>query len=256
MSEKQNPDEEFRRLAENCDHAPGPQGEGFPEWARDGVIENLPQFFDGTAHVWDARFAGNYKELHQAVAAQIPATDEPIAILDVGCGTGLELEYVFERAPNARITCLDQSPRMLAELQRKYAARQAQLTLVEASVVEWPAGLRGFDCVLSILVLHHFPPKTKPAIYADICAALKEGGRYIEGDQMVPPALAEENLKLFNAWIAKLPGGEQGLWNYDVRLSAETNISLVLQAGFADCRKVWDDGDEGADGHSVLVATK
>jgi tRNA (cmo5U34)-methyltransferase len=256
MPPKTDPDEEFRRISQNCDHAPGPQGEGFPAWAGDGVIEDLPQFFDGTAHVWDARFAANYRFLHQAVADQIPCTDAPLTILDVGCGTGLELEYIFQRAPNARITGMDQAPRMLTELWRKYTKRTGQIDLVQCSCLDWPADLKDFDYALSILTLHHFPPKTKPGIYADIRSALKDGGHYIEGDQMVEPEVAAENLKLFNAWIAKLPGGEQGQWNYDVRLSVEANRQLVLDAGFLDCNKAWDDDDESSDGHAVLVATK
>jgi len=40
-----------------------------------------------------------------------PAVDLAGAhVLDVGCGTGLELEYILERAPNARITAMEPGP--------------------------------------------------------------------------------------------------------------------------------------------------
>ena len=244
---------EFNRIRETCTRRAAPEGEGFPEWTRDGV-ESTSEFFDGTAHLWDARFGSAYRFLHRATANQIPSTDEAITILDVGCGTGLELEYIFNRAPNARVTGLDQSPRMLAELCRKYSSRKEQISLVQASVLEWPKELSNFDFALSILTLHHFPPETKRGIYSSIRSSLKETGIYIEGDQMVQPEIETQNLELFDAWIAKLPGGRQGEWNYDIRLSVETNRKLILDAGFSDCAIRFDQSDDGSDGHAVLQA--
>ena len=251
--EREQLDEEFNQVKEACTRAPGPVGEDFPEWTRDGV-ESASEFFDGTAHLWDTRFGATYRFLHTATANQIPSTDDAITILDVGCGTGLELEFIFERAPNAQITGLDQAPRMLAELRRKYADKIDQISLVETSCLEWPNELSNFDFALSILTLHHFPPETKRRIYPNIRASLKETGTYIEGDQMVLPEIEVQNLALFDAWIAELPGGKLGTWNYDVRLSVETNCRLLIESGFSNCEKVWDDADDGSDGHAVLMA--
>ncbi|NKB69772.1 MAG: methyltransferase domain-containing protein [Candidatus Latescibacteria bacterium] len=244
---------EFKQIKKTLRHSPAPQGEGFDEWTQEGV-ESLPQFFDGTAHVWDGVFGGTYRFLHESLAQQIPRTDEAIRILDIGCGTGLELAHIFARAPRARITGLDQAPRMLAELARKYQDRMDQIDLVEASCLDWPAGLAGFDFAVSILTMHHFPPRTKPGVYASIRSALGEGGVYIEADQSVPEEMERNNLKLFNHWIAPLPGGEKGEWNYDVRLSATTNCRLIQEGGFSSCQVAWDDGDGGADGHKIFVA--
>ena len=215
-------------------------------------VENLPDFFNNVAHLWDAKFAQGYAPLHRATATRVARTDEPVRILDVGCGTGLELEYILERAPNARITAMDQAPRMLAELGRKYAERAAQIELLEASCVDWPAGLDDFDYVVSILCVHHFPPDTKREIYRCFRSALKRSGAYVEGDQCAGLVVNEEEtsvLRLFEDWIAKLPGGSRGEWNYDVTLSAETNQRLLGEAGFTRFEGPWL-----VDGDAVLVA--
>ena len=251
--ETQDIREKYREIVEALPRAPAPEGEGFPQWTQDG-IESMPGLFNETAHIWDSRFGETYRFLHEATAAQIPETEDPITILDVGCGTGLELAYIFDRAPNAQVTGLDQAPRMLSELERKYDDRLDQITLIEASCLDWPAGLSGFDFALSILTVHHFPPETKVGIYASIRSALGEEGRYIEGDQMVKPEIEDRCLKLFEAWIAKLSDGRRGAWNFDIRLTPETNQRLLREAGFANAEKVWDDGMTNHNGHAVLVA--
>lgn len=54
------------------------------------------------------------------VANQVKKTDKPIRILDLGCGTGLELEGIFSNAPKALITGVNMSENMLFKLQEKY----------------------------------------------------------------------------------------------------------------------------------------
>lgn len=71
---------------------------------------------------------------------------------------------------------------------------------------------------------------------------------------MVKPEMEAQSLELFDAWVAKLPGGRQGEWNYDVRLSVETIMWLILDAGFSDCTIQFDQSDNGSDGHAVFHA--
>ena len=110
--------------------------------------------------------------------------------------------------------------------------------------------LVGFDYVVSILCVHHFPPQTKVGIYRSFRRSLKVGGMYIEGDQMTRGTAGSEDHELFEHWIAKLSGGRQYEWNFDVTLNAETNRSLLLDAGFGDVEGPWFVGD-GA----VMTAT-
>ena len=251
--ERQKKLAEFNRLKETFTRTQA-QVKDAPEWAREDGVENLSEFFNGTAHLWDAKFGDNYTDLHVETAAQLPATDEAIAILDVGCGTGLAFEHIFKRAPNAKLTGLDQAPRMLDEIRRKYGDRLGQIELVESSCLEWPAALAGFDFAVSNLTTHHFAPDIKKGVYRDIRSALKDGGVYIEGDQAVSPEMEADGLRLFNEWIAKLPDGERGAWNYDVTLATDTNMRLMREAGFTECEVRWQDFYEEGIGHAVIVA--
>ena len=72
---------------------------------------------------------------------------------------------------------------------------------------------KGFDYVVSILCVHHFPPDSKRNIYRSFNSALAPSSAYVEGDQCSGLAVDEaetSTLKLFEDWIAKLPGGSQG----------------------------------------------
>ena len=227
-------DAEFERLRESGRVLRDPGGIGYD-------VESLPDFFNAVAHLWDAKFAGDYDSLHRAVAAQFPVTREPIKILDVGCGTGLELAHIFERVPNAQITAMDQAPRMLAALATKYAAQMGQITLLEASCVQWPADRVDFDYVVSVLCVHHFPPETKVRIYRNFRQALKPGGAYVEGDQMTDGPAGAEDHGDFERAIAELPGGRLGEWNYDVTLNYQTNRQLLREVGFHQIERRWRD---------------
>ena len=243
--------EEFKRIRDSCPQG-RPQGSDLPDWNGE-TVPSLPEFFNGTAHLWDEIYGAS--GLHVNTAAQIPETRDAITILDVGCGTGLEFEYVFQRAPNAQILGLDQAPRMLDQVRRKYSDRMNQITLIESSCLDWPSSLSDFDFVISCLTVHHFPPDVKRVIYRSIRAALKDSGAYIEGDQSSPsPEREAGTMNVFNAWIAKLPDGRRGGWNFDVTLTVETNTRLLRETGFTMCEVKWEKRDERGRGDVVIVA--
>ena len=71
---------------------------------------------------------------------------------------------------------------------------------------------------------------------------------------MMKLEMEAQSLELFDAWVAKLPGGGPGGWNYAVRLNVETNMRLILDAGFSDCTIHFEQSDNSSDGHPVLRA--
>lgn len=241
----------LERIRANVRTAPQLDVAGTPEWLQS--VEAMRDFFSATASVWDQVF-GDEDALYQAVADQIVATTTPIEILVLGCGTGLELPAIFAKAPNAQITGIDVAPGMLAELRKKFAKRSAQIKLREQSYVGMPLGSEQFDYVVATLTAHHLAPVPKLDLYRQIYAALKPDGRYIEGDQSTSPAGEAEALRWYHAYIAKLPGGDQAEWNYDVTLSLETEERLLREAGFAQVRLTWQARDESGHGLAVFVA--
>ena len=238
--------DEFIRRKMQLRIAPGPSGDDVPEWTTDG-IEELPEFFNSTADIWDQKFGAEPDDpFYQAVALQIPQTDEPIEILDLGCGTGIQLEFVFARAPNAKVTAIDRAPNMLKQLSAKFANKTEQLRLQQGSLLELAFGDHAYDYAISTLTMHHFLPERKVAIYKKVRKALRTTSLYIEGDQATTLKEEKSILYWYDRWIAKLPGGDRAEWNYDITLSPETQTRILQEAGFSEAQLTWNHPSQGA----------
>jgi trans-aconitate methyltransferase len=78
-----------------------------------------------------------FKEQYEKLGTFITKTDEPLRILDIGCGSGIEYAYIWEKAPNAHITGVDLSEGMLNALAAKYADRKEQWASFKESYFEY-----------------------------------------------------------------------------------------------------------------------
>jgi tRNA (cmo5U34)-methyltransferase len=212
----------------------------------------MTAFFDTRADGYDAhmrRSVESFSDFYGAVAAQLGSSEGPVAVLDIGCGTGLELDGIFETVPNARVTCIDLSANMLSELVRKHSDQREQLNVVQGSYLTLPLGESCFDAAVSVMTVHHLLPDGKQHLYEKIRRALKPGGLYVEGDYVVSH---DEELRLLREYArqAGLVGGPpDGTHHIDIPFSIETQKVLLVAAGFSQVEVAWRQGAA-----AVLVA--
>lgn len=217
--------------------------------------EEMAAFFDARVDGYDDHMRsslgeGLFEAFYAAVAAPIAPGEEPIAILDLGAGTGAEIGVIFERTPNARFTCIDLSEGMLQKLSERFAARREQLTLVQGSYLDLPLPAASFDVALAVMTLHHFLHETKRDLYARIRAALKPGGVFVEGDYYPLTREDEERFLARRAdLVSRLAPGEADLYHIDIPFTIETQRQLLLDAGFASVEVIFQCDDK-----AVLVA--
>lgn len=208
--------------------------------------ERMGDFFDQRSAGYDEHMQQSldaFEAFYEAVAQPIPRTDAELEILDIGCGTGLELASIFRRAPNARITGFDLSARMLERLRRKYLGRLGQLTLVQGSYLEMPLGEARYDYVVSVMTLHHLEPRSKGEVYRRIWQALTEEGAYIEGDYIVSGERADQLLAEYRQKMDQVEEGGGGAYHIDIPLTMEMQRRLLLEAGFAQVEVIWEQGE-------------
>jgi tRNA (cmo5U34)-methyltransferase len=208
--------------------------------------ENMAAFFDARASGYDAHMRGNifesgttFMQFYQAISSPIKETDKPLRILDLGCGTGLELETLFQRVPNALVTGVDVSENMLELLWQRYVAHASQITLVADSYLAMPFGIQAYDHAISAMSLHHILHDKKRELYAKIHAALRPGGKYVEGDSVVPADMESQFLDEYYEEAATVPPAPDGHYHIDIPFSIPTQRSLLLEAGFKNFQLVW-----------------
>jgi tRNA (cmo5U34)-methyltransferase len=90
--------------------------------------------------------------------------------------------------PNARVTCIDLSEKMLVILAINYRERAAQLKIIHDSYLTWDYSEVEFDFVILVNTMHHLLQEPKTQLYRKINRTLKPGGMYCESDFMVDQA--------------------------------------------------------------------
>lgn len=168
------------------------------------------------------------------VTAQMLPLRPKMKLLDLGCGTGLELEAIFRRLPEAQVTGIDLSEKMLEKLREKFPEKR--LTLYQGSYFDLPLGETAFDAVVSVQSLHHFTPERKRGLFERIRRALRPGGIFVLTDFVAPNDAIEA--RCF-AEYAALNVQEPGVYHFDTPLTAEHDLALMAQAGLDEPALRW-----------------
>lgn len=204
-------------------------------------IEQMDQFFTSRIEGYDAHMLRNIdgaREAYALVARLLP--EGTCALLDLGCGTGLELSAVFERFPEVHVTGVDLTRAMLDKLQEKYADKT--LTLICGDYFQVDFGAGHFDAALSFQTMHHFTHDEKRGLYRRIRRALKPDGVYVEADYIV--GTQEEENEGFREKEKKLRemGNPQGFFHIDTPCTVVSQLRLCREAGFAEVHmaKRWE----------------
>ena len=100
-------------------------------------------------------------------------------------------------------------------------------------------GKQAFDHAISVMSCHHLLLDANRKLYARIRAALRPGGKYIEGDSIVPADMERQFLAEYHQDAAPVPPAPDGYYRIDVPYSLETQRSLLLEAGFSDFELLW-----------------
>lgn len=243
---------DYYRLC-HIDTLPGPEW----DYSRLKSIEEMGAFFDRRAGDYEAHVnrIGFDKETYQRAAMPLPQTGEALNILDLGCGTGLELQYVFERMPNARVTCMDLSEEMLGILAKNYKDKFSLLIVIRDSYLTRDYPEAEYDAVISVNTMHHLLPEPKTQLYRKINRSLKPGGWYVESDFMVDQAMMAQYQARYQRVIRDLPVRQYGYYHIDIPLTVAVQKELLLKAGFGGVEVFYENIKPKGSG-AVLVARK
>jgi len=199
----------------------------------------MAQFFNERADGYEGHMRSFVSDLYDVISTPISTTNEPISILDLGCGTGLEFEAVFARAPNALITGVDVSEEMLSRLREKYQARISQIRLIHGSFEQVLSSKDEYDYVLSVMALHHLLSALKGKLYRKVRKSLRTGGKYVEGDYVVSKREERKFLSGYHKTTEEYQLSPNKVYHIDVPCSIKIQVELLSKAGFKKVRTIW-----------------
>ena len=198
------------------------------------MLEEMGAFFDARLDGYEEHqltCIESAQEFYPFTASLLPGTPGA-RILDLGCGTGLELEPYFRRCPEATVTGIDLSEGMLAALRAKFPGRRLELR--RGSYLELPFGLEAFDAAVSAESLHHLTPERKLALYRRLLDALKPGGFFVLTDYFAADDGEERRHFAELERLRRREGHpEDALLHYDTPLTEPHERALLVEAGFS-----------------------
>lgn len=211
-------------------------------------LEEIGSFFNNRADVYNEVHLEHIggKESKNVIASFLP--DHTKTIIDFGIGTGLELEEIFKRFPDAEVTGLDIAENMLKLLAESYPDKN--ITIHCASYLDYNFGNSLYDAAISVMTLHHYTHEIKTDLYKKIHACIKQNGVYIECDYMLSEHEHEDpqGMEDFHfSEYARLKN-EQGItdnrdYHYDTPCTVSNQIEMLSAAGFTSVREVWRAGN-------------
>ena len=207
------------------------------------MLEQMADFFEARLDFYDEHMLRDIlgaAEFYPFTAECLPKNKDA-TVLDLGCGTGLDLEEYFKLKPTAKITGIDLSEGMLNALRKKFADKE--ITLIKGSYFDVPFGENKFDAAVSVESLHHFTKEEKIPLYKKLHSSLKEDGYFILTDYFAPD---DEHETFYRNELFRLKK-EQGIrdgefYHYDTPLTVAHESEALIEAGFSSVKilKSWE----------------
>ena len=199
------------------------------------MIEKMSDFFENRIAGYDEHMLKNIEsadKFYPFTASCLPSV-EKCSILDLGCGTGLELEYYFKLNPSAKVVGIDLSRGMLDVLKAKFTKND--ITLILGSYFSLPFGENLYDGAVSVESLHHFTKEEKIPLYKKLSKSLKSDGYFILTDYF---AMTDDEEIMHRENFEKLKA-EQGIkdtefYHYDTPLTVRHETEALLEGGFTE----------------------
>jgi trans-aconitate 2-methyltransferase len=198
-----------------------------------------------------------YDEMLDAIALCLPP--ETHRILELGCGTGELTRKVLQQCPQAQLTVVDYSPRMIDFVQEKLES-QGERDRIQAQQLDFGAWANeetdlgdNFDAVISSLAIHHLSDAMKGKLLQKIAHSLNPNGRFWNADPLLPefPELSDIYQQSRQHWAQKQgfdleavrskigKSENQGYSSHDQLATLESHFQMLQEAGFSKTAVIW-----------------
>jgi tRNA (cmo5U34)-methyltransferase len=123
-----------------------------------------------------------FREFYTACLPFVKSLTHAKNVLDIGAGTGLFSQFIYEAYPYLNFTLVDVSSQML-DIARERFDGESSFEFIELDFSK--EALPGkYDLIISALAIHHLEDTDKAKLYKNVFDALNDGGLFINADQV------------------------------------------------------------------------
>jgi tRNA (cmo5U34)-methyltransferase len=214
-------------------------------------MKNVKDHFQGEAKEFDEliiKLVPYYSRMLRALVSALPLPrDKEIAVLDLGCGTGTISKKVKEIFPQAKITCFDLAPNMLAVAKGKLAEYGEDIEFEEGQFSTMSFNKK-YDAVVSSLALHHLTNDDKKEFYKVLYQKIKPGGVFYNADVVLGETayLQELNIARWKEFMLRRVSEEEinnkwlpKYYAEDIPAKLSDHLEWLKEAGFKDVDVIW-----------------
>ena len=203
----------------------------------------LRKKFDDAAYEYDKDRKAIIPHFDTYYGTLVQLSDSEISnprILDLGAGTGLLTQLLWEKHPKARFQLVDMAEEMLNIAKNRFSG-QENFEYINEDYLKYDFdGL--FDMIVSSLSIHHLNHSDIKSLYQKAYDHLKPDGIFLNADEVIGPGSYSEEMYQKN-WMevidqAGLEESDKKVilerMNFDNPATLEDNIKWLQEAGFKD----------------------
>lgn len=149
------------------------------------VVEEVKEKFGNVSKKYDSQrryLIPCFEDFYHTCLPLIKSVPNAKRVLDVGAGTGLFSQFVYEKNPNLHFTLADISSPMLSVAKERFKGMD-NFDFIELDLSKDRIPGK-YDIVISGLAIHHLEDANKLQLYINIFNSLNEDGLFINADQV------------------------------------------------------------------------
>ena len=159
------------------------------------LMDDVKEQFGNVAKKYDSQrkyLIPCFEDFYKTCLPLIKSVANAKTVLDIGAGTGLFSQFVYQQYPHLHFTLADISEPMLSVAKDRFKGiKNFDYIELDFSTGKIPGK---FDIIISGLAIHHLPDEAKQNLYANVYAALNEDGLFINADQVTGRSMLFDSL--------------------------------------------------------------